>query len=372
VRVVISGAGRDWRGTESDTLILAHGLRKRGHEVMVFCRPGSALQDRLNGDGIPSAPILGARDFDPRTIARCIAALGEHHTQVVIIQKDKDLRLTGIAAWTRHLPVLVRHVADRPLKPGLRYRFLFGRVATHHVAISAATRATLLASAPWLSRDVPVIHNGIDIPRFRDAAHADLGLPDDAIAIGYLGAFETRKGILDFAEAWRLVSEQIPNAYAVIAGAGQREDRFKAALEGVPRVHWLGFRRDAPNVMKALDVFVLPSHFEGFGLVLVEAMAAGVATVAYATSAIPELVDNGVTGLLAPVGNVEALAAAIESLCRSPELRLGIATAGQAHAQAHFGADRMVDEHEALLEQIVEDWHRARNSPERDTNGTDR
>jgi glycosyltransferase involved in cell wall biosynthesis len=334
VRIVISSAGKDWRGTESDTLLLARGLRARGHDVLVFCRPATALCDRLAGDGIPNAPILGSRDFGPRTIARCAAALRAHATQVVIIQKDKDLRQTGVAAWTQQIPVLVRHVSDRPLKHGLRYRFLFGRVATHHLAISAATRATLFASAPWLSAEVPVIHNGIDVERFRDAARADLGLPDDAIVVGYLGAFETRKGILDFAEAWRLVSEQLPAAHAVIAGAGQREENFRAALDGVPRVHWLGFRRDAANVMKALDVFVLPSHYEGFGLVLAEAMAAGVATVAYATSAIPELVDNGVTGLLAPVGNVEALAAAIESLCRSPELRLGIAKAGQTHARS--------------------------------------
>lgn len=353
MRVVISSAGRDWRGTEADTLILAHGLRARGHDVLVFCRPASSLRDRLAGDGIPHAPILGSSDFGPRTIARCASALREHATQIVIIQKDKDLRQTGVAAWTLSIPVLVRHVTDRPLKPGLRYRFLFGRVATHHMAISASTRDTLRASAPWLAAEVPVIHNGIEVARFRDAARADLDLPADAIVVGYLGAFETRKGILDFAEAWRLVSEQVPTAHAVIAGAGQREANFRAALEGVPRVHWLGFRRDAANVMKALDVFVLPSHYEGFGLVLAEAMAAGVACAAYATSAIPELVDNGVTGLLAPVGNVEALAAAIESLCRSPELRLGIAKAGQAYALRHFAAERMVAEHEALLHRIL-------------------
>ncbi|MGQ0563199.1 MAG: glycosyltransferase family 4 protein [Gemmatimonadota bacterium] len=354
MHIVISSAGRDWRGTETDTLLLARGLRARGHDVVVFCRAESALSERLLAESIPHEAVLGSRDFDPLAIARCAAALRRHRTQLVITQKDKDLRLSGIAARLLRLPVLVRHVTDRPLKKGLRYRFLFGRVATHHMANSTSTRDTLLASAPWLRAAVPIIHNGIDVERYRDAARADLGLDDDALAVGFMGAFEMRKGITDFAAAWQRVSRAVPNAHAVIAGAGAREQDFHSAMGAAPRVHWLGFRRDTPNVMKALAVFVMPSRFEGFGLVLAEAMAAGVACVAYAASNVPELVQDGVTGLLAPAGDSETLAAAIVRLCRSPELRVALASAGQAHAVRHFSAERMVAEHERLLREIVE------------------
>lgn len=352
MRIVISNAGRDWRGTETDTLLLARGLRDRGHDIVIFCRPDSAVATRMRSEG-PVEEILGARDFDPCVVARCASALRKHRAQVVITQKDKDLRQTGIAAWLRGVPVLVRHVTDRPLKKGLRYRFLFGRAATHHMANSAATRATLRASAPWLRADVPVIANGIDVPFFAAAAAADLGLPEDAIAVGFLGAFEMRKGIDDFAAAWRVVSLQVPNAHAVIAGAGAREEHFRSALDGVARVHWLGFRRDVANIMKALDVFVMPSRFEGFGLVLAEAMAAGVACVAYNTSNIPELLADGSTGLLVPAGNVESLANAIIRLCSDHELRASLGSAAAQHAGAHFSAERMVLQHEDLLNRII-------------------
>lgn len=353
MRIALSSSGLEWRGTETDTMLLAEGLIARGHDVVVLCRRPSELAARLRRDGIPFEPVLGALDFDPLSIARAAAALRRRRSQVVVINKDKDLRMSGVAARLLGIPVLVRHVTDRPLKSAWRYRMLFGKVATHHLANSTSTRDTLHRSAPWLRADVPVILNGIDVEAYRRAEPADLGLSASAIAVGFLGAFEHRKGIADFAEAWKLAAQQVPDAHAVIAGAGRREADFRAALADTPRVHWLGFRRDTANVMKALDVFVMPSHFEGFGLVLAEAMAAGVAVVAYAVSNIPELVQDGVTGLLAPARDAEALAEAIVRLCRSPELRQRLGRAGQQYASSHFSAERMVAEHENLLEAIV-------------------
>ena len=353
MRIALSSSGLEWRGTDTDTLLLAEGFLKRGHEVVVLTRKQSALTERLHAVGIPFEPVLCALDFGPVSIARSLAALRRHKAQVVIINKDKDLRMSGVAARMLGIPVLVRHVTDRPLKSAWRYRVLFGKVATHHLANSTSTRDTLLKSAPWLHADVPVVLNGIDIDAYVNAAPADLALPPGAVAVGFIGAFENRKGIADFAEAWKIVAQQVPDAHAVIAGAGGREQEFRASLADAPRVHWLGFRRDTPNVMRSLDVFVLPSHFEGFGLVLAEAMAAGAAAAAYAVSNIPELVQDGVTGLLAPARNPAALADAVVRLCRSADLRTQLGQSGQAYARAHFSADRMVAEHEHVLESIV-------------------
>lgn len=358
MRIAISNAGKDWRGTETDTWLLANGLRARGHEVIAFCRPGSALAEKLEGQ-IPCEEILSAHDFDPFAIRRVRMVLRRHRTQLVITQKDKDLRLSGIAAWLSGIPVLVRHVTDRPLKRGLRYRFLFGRVASHHLANSRSTHDTLRRSAPWLKAVVPIIHNGIDVAASAAALPADLGLPEDTIAIGYVGAFELRKGILDFASAWQRIAQAVPNAHAVIAGAGAREADFRAAMGSAPRVHWLGFRRDAASVMKALDIFVMPSRFEGFGLVLAEAMAGGVAPVAYATSNIPELVQDGITGMLAEPGSPDSLADAVIALCCDAAARQSMGESAHAHASRYFSADRMVEEHERLIEAIVHSTHGA-------------
>lgn len=349
MNVVISDAGREWRGTESITWELAPRLRTRGHNVVVFCVRDSPLQRRLVEAGIPHEPILGGSDLNPKVLVRCWRALKRHAADIVITQKDKDLRWTGLTARLRGIPVIARHVTDRPLKRNLRYRFFFGWVATHHVANSAATLATLIESAPWL-RDVeiPIIYNGIDVERFATAAPAEIDIPSDAITVGFAGRFEMRKGIADFAEAWTRVAEAVPNAHALIVGDGPRESDFRAALANAPRVHWLGFRSDIERVYKRFDIFVMPSHFEGFGMALAEAMAAGAACVAYDVSNLPELITHEHDGLLVPFRDRNGLAAAVIRLANDAALRRDIACNSQRKAREQFTSNRMTLGYEAV------------------------
>ena len=353
MNIVISSAGKDWRGTDVVTWSLLTGLRRRGHDVLVFCRPDSVLQQRLSEADIPHAAILGGLDLSPSVLLRCVRALRRFRADVVLTLKDKDLRLTAVAARLLGIPVIVCHGTDRPLKNEARYRFFFGRIATDHVAVSEAVRKTLLESAPWLKRPITVIYNGIDVAEIDAAAPLDLALPADAVTVGFVGHFEGRKGYLDFAQAWQLAAEQCPNGHAIIAGQGRREPDFRAALEGAPRVQWLGFRSDVPAVMKALDVFVLPSRFEGFGLVLVEAMAAGAACIAYNSSNMPEIISDGVEGWLVPLGDVPALAGAIVQLCADKALRSRMGAAARAAAVARFSAERMIVDYEAEIARIT-------------------
>jgi glycosyltransferase involved in cell wall biosynthesis len=353
MNIVISSAGKDWRGTDNVTWTLVTGLRRRGHNVLVLCRPDSVLADRLAEANIPSAAILSGLDLSPVVLMRCIRVLKQFKAQIVLTVKDKDLRQSAVAARVIGIPVLVAHGTDRPLKNTARYRFFFSKIATHHVAVSKAVRKTLLESSPWLTREVAVVYNGIETAEIDNAAPADLGLPTDAVTVSFVGHFETRKGILDFAEAWHRVGAAVPNAHAVIVGQGRREPEFRAALEGAPRVHWLGFRSDVPSINRVTDIFVLPSRFEGFGLVLAEAMAAGAACVTYDTSNMPELIDHERNGLLVPVGDTTALADAVIRLCRDEVLRKRLGAAAAQTVHERFSAERMTEAYEALIAGIV-------------------
>ncbi len=354
MKIVISSAGRDWRGTDNVTWTLVTGLRRRGHDVLVLCRPDSVLRERLSEAQIPYAAILTGLDLSPLVLWRCARILKRFGAQILITLKDKDLRQSAVAARMIGLPVLVCHGTDRPLKNNARYRFFFDKIATHHLAVSKAVRQTLSDSAPWLRADIEVVYNGIETEPIDVARPADLALPEPSVTVGFVGHFEGRKGIIDFAQAWWLVAERSVQAHAVIVGQGRREPDFRAALDGAPRVHWLGFRSDVPAVMKALDIFVLPSRFEGFGLVLVEAMAAGAACVTYDSSNMPELIDHEVNGLLVPTGDVAALAEAIVRVCIDADLRARLGRAARACAHERFSAERMVADYEKLLSSIVE------------------
>lgn len=353
MRIVISNASYAWGGVHQVTEALARGLLARGHDVVVFVRPGSPLEERMRPVA-PVEPILKGMDLSPAAVWRAAAALRRHRPDGVLTLMKKDVRLTGPAARLLGIPVVVRHANDRPFGRSPHYRVLYGSVATHHVANSAATRDTLLASARWLRPgDVTVIHNGIDLAAFARAERTELPVPADAVVIGFVGRFDERKGLLDLARAWPAVAAALPDAHLVLVGKGPEEATARTLLEGSPRVHWLGFRSDVAAVLKAMDVLAVPSHWEGFGLVAAEALAAGIPVVAADASSLPEIVRDGREGLLVPPGDVDALTAALLRLGGDAAERRRMGAAGPPRVAAEFALDGMIDRYEDLLAQIV-------------------
>lgn len=352
MRIVLSNASYKWGGVHVVTETLARGLSERGHDVVVFCRPGSALEERLRGVA-PLEPILRGMDLSPAAIWRCARALRRHRAEVVMTLMEKDVRMTAPAARLLGIPVVVRRANDQPLKNRPHFRVLYGAIPARHVANSRATRDTILRSAPWLPPErVTVIHNGIDPAPYGTAAPADLGLPPGALAIGFIGRFEERKGLLDLARAWPAVAAAVPRAHLVIAGKGPAEAEARALLDGQPRVLWAGFRADVPAVLKALDILAVPSHWEGFGLVAAEGLAAGVPVVAAAASSLPEIVTDGAEGRLVPPRDSDALARVLIELAHDPDARARMSAAGPARVRREFSVERMIGGFERVLGEV--------------------
>lgn len=353
MNIVVSCGSRNWGGLERMAELLARGLQRRGHRVVLFCRNGSPLHRRL-AEEIPCEPILRGGDLHPVTVARCAAALRRHRTDVVVANTVKDPRWTGVAARLLRVPVVYRQEIDEPYRDTPLHRLVYGWVPAAHVVNSAATRRTVLDSVDWVDPGrVVVIPNGVDVEAIASAPAAPLGLPPGSIAVGFVGRWEERKGIREVAAAWPQVAAAVRDAHLVIAGWGAMEPEFRRWLQGAPRVHWLGFRSDAAAVMKSLDVLLMPSHYEGFGLVAVEAMVAGAAVVGARASSIPELLDDEVEGILVPPRDADALAAAAIRLCRDRQLRARMAERARERAARDFSLPRMLDRHEALLRNVV-------------------
>lgn len=353
MRIVLSNASFKWGGVHYVTELLARHLPERGHEVVVFGRPGSLLQERMQGVAM-FEPLLKGMDLHPLMLWRTGAALRRHRTDVVLAMMKKDVRVTVPAAWALGIPTVVRHANDRGLTGGIYDHVFFGRLGSAHIANSEATRRTLLESAPWLRKSaMTVIYNGIDMGPLETGPKADLGLPRGALAIGFIGRLEVRKGLLDLAKAWHVVAHSVPNAHLVIAGSGPEESKARELLGEAPRVHWLGYRRDVPEVLRSLDILAVPSHWEGFGLIAAEALAAGVPVVAARASSLPEIVTDGVHGRLVPPRDSMSLAVALVQMSRDPIGRRKLAAAGQARVRADFGVDRMVDAYEEVFESVL-------------------
>ena len=167
-----------------------------------------------------------------------------------------------------------------------------------------------------------------------------------------------QKGHRVLFDALPRVLERVPEARVRVVGHEElstvAELRAYAAGRGVAdRVAFEGFRGDVPSVLRELDLFVLPSLWEGFGLVLLEAMAAGRPVVASAVGPIPEVVVDGESGLLVPPGDPEALARAIVRVLEDAVLAERLGRAGRARVEQVFGLDRMVERTDALYQELV-------------------
>jgi glycosyltransferase involved in cell wall biosynthesis len=206
---------------------------------------------------------------------------------------------------------------------------------------------------------VSLIYNGVDLDRY-DNQEACCTLPEEygmepgSQIVGVVARLEPEKGHPTLLEAWPQVLRVVPDAYLLIVGEGSRRDALEAQareLRIAHRVVFTGRRDDVPAVTAALDVAVLPSYREAQGLTILEAMALSRPVVASNVGGIPEMVQDGVTGLLVPPHDADALAAAITRLLLDHPLADTLARAGHDLVHDRFCIDLMVRAIESIYDE---------------------
>jgi len=188
----------------------------------------------------------------------------------------------------------------------------------------------------------------------RGPARSALGLPQEAIVLGTLGRLTEQKGHRVLLQALAAIRDQAPTPQMILAGDGPlRADlEAEAACLGLAdRVRFLGIRRDRDTLFAAMDVFVLPSAWEGLSLALVEAMGAGRPAVATAVGGNPEVVADGRTGLLVPPGDPAALAGALARLATDQRERERLGAAAATAPRERFGIEKHVADIAAIYRQ---------------------
>jgi len=181
-------------------------------------------------------------------------------------------------------------------------------------------------------------------------------MPPGAPLVATVGHCADHKGQRFLVAAAPAVLARFPEARILIVGEGEllptlREQARALGVEG--RVLFPGFRTDVAALLRALDAFVFPSHLEGLGTSVLDALAVGLPVVATTAGGIPEMITDGVHGRLVPPRDPAALAAAMIELLQSPERARALGQAGRARVQAEFTADRMVEKTLAEYERLV-------------------
>lgn len=188
------------------------------------------------------------------------------------------------------------------------------------------------------------------------AVRAELGFEAEAPLILFAGRLALQKRVDDLLKALDLLQTVQPNARTVIAGDGPLRDRLEQTSHAYHLDHhvkFLGHREDVPRLMAASDLIVLPSAYEGLPNVLLEAMQLSKPVVATAAPGTTEVVIDGQTGLLVPVGNPPLLARAMRDVIRDPALARRLGEAGRARVEAEFRAETMITQFAELYEQLA-------------------
>lgn len=340
------------RGAESFGVTLQRNLLARGHRARAVALFRASQPPRLD------VAALGNRSLDVLTLARLRRQVGT--ADVIIAHGSRTLPACALALAGVRVPVVYVNIgdplfwADSRLRRE-RVRWMLRRVRAV-AARTESSRAALVDSLGMPAADVRVIGNGRHAEDFppaddaaRSAARRALGLDPDGDVVVYLGALSPEKRVDVAVDAVALLP---PTTRLLLAGDGplreQLETRGREMLG--QRAIFLGPRGDAARVLAAADVLVLPSDSEGLPGVVIEAGFVGLPVVATNVGFVPDVVVDGVTGMLVPPGVPEETAIA---LAKALDRRAEMGAAGRRHCLARFEMSHVVDAWERLLDEVT-------------------
>lgn len=359
-------------GAEQHLLTLLPGLRVRGVDArfLILVPPDNPAADftaAAEARGIPLEKLVIRHHADVTLYGQLLSKIREFSPDVVHTHlQHGDLYGIPAARWAG-VPVVItsRHNDDgRRRNRVLRWlnRWLWGQVNAG-IAISESVRQFSMEVEHVPAQKIITIHYGISSgqvlsksPQSYAALRSELGLSEQAILMGTVCRLLDWKGVQYAIEAFSQVQTQFPDAHLVITGDGPMRQSLQTQvhkLHLMNRVHFRGWRSDVGTVMSGLDIFLMPSEREGFGLVLLEAMSYGLPVIGSQAGAIPEVVVDGETGIIVAPKKSDEIAEALRWLLADRSLRQYMGLQGQDRLEVHFSAARMIDQTLSLYQHLL-------------------
>lgn len=353
-------------GSEAHLLSLARGLRDEGFESHLIIlidptRSPDILIRAAQAQGTPTHRVHLNHDLDLFSVPKIKTILDSINAQIVhthLIHGD----LFGTLAAGERVVVQSRHNDDK------FRRNIVIKLLTRSLASRAKTIIAISDSLANFVRDVEGvtpskitrIHYGLDPNEVIGKAKAgtlreEIKIKDSPL-IGAVGRLTEQKGFDYLLEAFARVRDNVKEAHLVIAGDGERRHALESKAQSLniaDAVHFLGWRDDVPSIMIDLDVLIVPSLWEGFGLVTLEAMALSKPIIASKVSALPEIISHDETGLLVSPADSAALADSILNLLRDPLKAKTMGQRGRARLEKEFTVQRMARQHVTVYKEAA-------------------
>lgn len=356
------------RGAGADMMLLeaATRLNRKRYRVMLGLLTDAPREDQFLLPDIP-AFHFSMPEFTGvvwlRFLFRLCWVLRKYQVQIIHVNSYVPGNYVRLAALLMRVPLIIDHwhgFTRLNLKRRVICRVL-GRFTDLSLAVCQGVRTYVLKHC-WLDpARVKVVYNGVEQalfqrPRPAGAVRRDLGLPEEVPLLGLVARLDHwGKGHKELFTAMTLLSEQHP-CHALIVGDGRRRGEMQQMAQDLglsPRIHFLGNRQDVPDLLAAMDIFVLPSHSEGVSLALLEAMAAGLPVIVSEVGGLPEVVQHEENGLLIPVGDAEALAHSLSRVLRDPLWAQTLGEKARREVKTRFSLERLGQEINAIYDELV-------------------
>lgn len=343
MRVLQAIAGAPDGGAETFFARLALALHESGVCQRLVVRPNEGREAALLAAGveIATAPFGGALDLSTRRVLR--RAIASFQPDIVLTWMN---RATAFCPPADGGSRFVHVGTPRGYYDPKYYR------ACDHLVVTTDDLMRFYHRSGWPEERISVIPNFAPDERAAPARRAAFETPDDAPVVLALGRLHPNKAFDVLLEAMAA----LPNHYLWLGGGGPLENELKKQAEGLGitrRVRFLGWRKDTPSLFAAADVFVCSSRHEPFGNIVIEAWLHGVPLVAAASEGPAALIADGVNGLLVPVDDAAALAAAVARLTDDRALGGRLAAAGRRAWEQDYTAAAVIPRYRALFERLA-------------------
>lgn len=350
-------------------------LRRAGHEVALACT-FERFREELAGHADHLFPVNIPRQIHPfkdvQSVLQLLQVLRQYRPDLVHSHTSKAGFVTRLAARLAGVPTIVHTIHELPqnaTRSRLKKRLYWAleKVAAgwcdHLITVSRVNQTQILGEGICRPERLALIPGGLPLEKYvparsAEAIRAEWRLPAGARVLGMAGRLEPAKGHSDLLQAFARLTD--PTLHLMIMGTGPllgdlEEQTRQLGLQ--QRVHFLGWVDDLITAMAALDLFVLSSHYEGLGVVLLEALALGLPVVSTRVGGTQDIIEHEVTGLFAPVRQPEQLAAQIQRLLDDPALAGRLARAGRAKVHRDYRAE---DADQKVLDLYLELVQRSR------------
>lgn len=308
LKVLHTNAGDNWSGIENRIFIVAKHLNSKDLKVSLAISPNNPLTTKAKQGNIECFNLSICNKIDFKAIFNLKSILLKHKFDILHVHRSTDHWIGVQAVKLFNLPVKIIRTRHNytPINPNIFNRLLYNKFTDKIITVAEIIKKDITENAQINPSKVVTIHSSIMIERFNEGINAsqvkeELNISSDTPLVGMIGRIREHKDYPNFLGACKLVKQAIPSVKFLIVGEGPLEKKIKNLAEElgiIQNIFFLGKREDIPEILASLDVFVLSSSVEGSPAVIKEAMVMSKPVVATSVGGIPEIIEDGINGIL--------------------------------------------------------------------------